>query len=63
MEPDDRAEAKSKVWPDAREEDLRPTGWALAEGGGYGQNPVSSNAGPREEDTERRRVDKDEYRF
>ena len=53
LEPDDRAEAKSKVGPCAREEDMRRTGWTQAEGGGYGLSPVSQEAGPREEDTER----------
>ena len=40
----------AKYGPNAREEDLRQTGWALTEGGGYGQNPVPSVAGPREEE-------------
>ena len=31
---------------------MRRTGWTQAEGGGYGLNPVSGNAGPREEDTD-----------
>ncbi|MDF2798191.1 MAG: hypothetical protein K0R85_935 [Devosia sp.] len=31
---------------------MRRTGWTQAEGGGYGLNPVSGNAGPREEETD-----------
>ena len=30
-----------------------PDRWTQAEGGGYGLSPVSQEAGPREEDTER----------
>ena len=45
-----RPKPNRKVWPNAREEELRQTGWALTEGGGYGQNPVPSVAGPREEE-------------
>lgn len=54
----DRAEAKSLVMAGAREEDWRPTGRAETEGGGYGFNSIVGSAGPREEDTERRRSDK-----
>ena len=45
------------VWSSAREEEMRRTRWTQAEGGGYDLDPVSPNAGPREEDTERRRGD------
>jgi len=47
-----------KFWSGAREEDKRLTGWTKTEGGGFGFNPGVGNAGPREEDTERRRSDK-----
>lgn len=42
---------------------MHQTGWTQAEGGGYGFDPVSPNAGPREEDTERRPSDEYTYRF
>jgi hypothetical protein len=57
------AEAKSQVGPERMGGGYASDRWAITEGGGYGYNPVSGVAGPREEETERRRIDKTEYMF
>ena len=53
LEPDDRAEAKSQVLVLRMGGGYAPDRWIVAEGGGFGFDPVSQEAGPREEDTER----------
>jgi hypothetical protein len=63
LEPDDRAEAKSKVMARRKGGGYAPDRWTRAEGGGYGRDPVSQEAGPREEDTERLHQRHWQYRF
>lgn len=58
-----RPKPNRKVWPGRKGGGFASDRWATTEGGGFGYNPVPSVAGPREEDKERRRIDKTEYRF
>jgi hypothetical protein len=51
VEPEDRTEVQIQSngrW--TREEDTPSAGWAIAEGGGFGGYPVSTDQGPREEE-------------
>ena len=47
----------------AREEEMRRPGWIAVAGGEYDQDPVSQEAGPREEETERLHQRQEQYRF
>lgn len=42
-----------KWWPGRKGGGYAPDRWTMTEGGGFGHDPVSGKAGPREEDSER----------